>query len=136
MDIAADKTKSEKSNVHADRTALRRALKGVARRVLHPSDSRIIGSFPMFSPASTGSARDLAAAAVQAAQQVFPLLLKIASLNGKATGTISDHMFVTTPAKSLLQPSLKNCTIIMAAIRLGLMTITFSMAHYYLSQRP
>ena len=88
MNIAADKTKSEKSNMHADRTALRRVLKGAARRVLHPGDARIIGNFPMFSPASAGSARDLAAAAIQAAQQVFPLLLRIASLNGKATSTI------------------------------------------------
>ena len=54
MDIAADKTKSEKSNVHTDRTTLHRALKRVARRVLHPSDLRIISSFPMFSPASAG----------------------------------------------------------------------------------
>jgi cephalosporin hydroxylase len=39
----------------------------------------------MFSPASAGSASDLAAVAIQAAEQVFPLLLSIASLNGKAT---------------------------------------------------
>ncbi len=88
MNIAADKTKSEKSNVHVDRTVLRRALKGAVRRVLHPGDARIIGSFPMFSPASAGSARDLAAAAIQAADQVFPLLLEIASLNGKPKSAI------------------------------------------------
>jgi hypothetical protein len=84
MNIAADETKPEQSNVHADHMALRRMLKGVARRVLHPGDARIIGSFPMFSPASAGSARDLAAAAIQGAGQVFPLLLRIASLNGRA----------------------------------------------------
>jgi hypothetical protein len=42
----------------------------------------------MFSPASADSVRYLAAAAIQAAQQVFPLLPRIASLNGEATSTI------------------------------------------------
>jgi hypothetical protein len=88
MNVTADKTKSEQGNVHADRTALRRALRGAVRRVMHPSDARIIGSFPMFSPASAGSARDLAAVAIQAAEQVFPLLLRITSLNGKNANTI------------------------------------------------
>jgi cephalosporin hydroxylase len=66
---------------------LHRAMKGAVRRVLHPGDARIIGSFPMFTPASAGSARDLAAVAIQAAEQVFPLMLSIASLNGRATST-------------------------------------------------
>jgi len=88
MYISAGKALLEKStNAHADRMALRRVLKGAARRALHPNDARIIGSFPMFSPASAGSAHDLAAVAIQAAEQVFPLLLSIASLNGKATST-------------------------------------------------
>lgn len=108
MNIAADKTKSEQSNVHADHTALRRALKGAARRVLHPSDARIIGSFPMFSPASAGSARDLAAVAIQAAEQIFPLLLSIASLNGKATNTIVPiTCFADDTSKKLAAAKLK-----------------------------
>ena len=95
--------------MHGDRTTLRRVLKGAARRVLHPSDARIIGSFPMFSPASAGSARDLAAAATQAAGQVFPLLLSIASLNGKATKVplSRSHTSLTTRAKRLAAAKLK-----------------------------
>src|SRR5580693_4851536 len=83
MNMATEKTKPAESDLPLDRMTLRRALRGAARRVMHPSDARIIGSFPMFSPASAGAASDLAAAAIQAAEQVFPLLLSIASLNGK-----------------------------------------------------
>jgi hypothetical protein len=82
MNITADKTAPGESIAHADRMTLHKVLRGAARRVLHPSDARILGSFPMFSPASAGSAHDLAAAAIQSAEQVFPLLLSIASLNG------------------------------------------------------
>jgi len=38
----------------------------------------------MFTPASAGSARDLAARAIQGAEQVFPLLLSITSPDGRA----------------------------------------------------
>lgn len=87
MNIATEKTKSAERGAPPDRMTLRRALRGAARRVMHPSDARIIGSFPMFSPASAGASSDLAAAAIQAAGQVFPLLLSIASLNGKGPCT-------------------------------------------------
>jgi cephalosporin hydroxylase len=109
MCTSANKVKPEKRpNAHADRMTLRRALKGASRRVLHPSDARIIGSFPMFSPASAGSARDLAALAIQAAEQVFPLLLSIASSNGKVTGaTVPITCFADDTSKRLAAAKLQ-----------------------------
>lgn len=109
MRTSVDKSKAKQSiNGHADRAMLRRALKGVTRRVLHPSDARIISSFPMFSPASAGSARDLAAAAIQAAEQVFPLLLNIASLNGTVSNTtVPITYFANDTGKRLAATKLK-----------------------------
>ena len=110
MHTSVDKVKpKQRINALADRAALHRALKGAARRVLHPSDARIIGSFPMFSPASAGSARDLAAVAIQAAQQVFPLLLSIASLNSNATSTtVPITCFADDTGKRLAAAKLKD----------------------------
>lgn len=85
---STDRAKPEQSiKVYSDRMILRRTLKHASRRILHPSHARIMRSFPMFSPASAGSARDLAATAIQAAEQVFPLLLAIASPNDQVAGT-------------------------------------------------
>ena len=82
------------------RMTLHRALKSAARRVPHSSDVRIIRSFPMFSPASAGSLRDLAALAIQAADQVFPLLLSIASPDGVANvATVPIECFVDDTSK-------------------------------------
>ena len=62
----------------------------------------------MFSPASAGSARDLAAVAIQAAEQIFPLLLRIASLNGKVTNTIVPiTCFADSASKKLAAAKLK-----------------------------
>jgi hypothetical protein len=78
MYTSVDKSELRQSiNVHADRMTLRRALRAAGRRVLHPSDTRIINSFPMFNPASAGSVGDLAALAIEAAEQIFPLALPI-----------------------------------------------------------
>ena len=89
MYSSADKVEPKHSiNIRPHLAILRRALRAATRRVLHPSDARIIDSFPMFSPASAGSARDLAAVTVKAAEQTFPLLLNISSLNGEARSTI------------------------------------------------
>jgi cephalosporin hydroxylase len=108
MNIAADKAETPQSNANAHRMILRRALKGAARRVLHPSHSRIIDSFPMFSPASAGSAHDLATVAIQAAEQVFPLLLSIASLNDKATSAaVPITCFADDASKRLAAAKLK-----------------------------
>jgi len=62
----------------------------------------------MFSPASAGSARDLAALAIQGAEQVFPLLFSIASPNGKATGTtVPITSFADDTSKRLAAAKLK-----------------------------
>ena len=62
----------------------------------------------MFTPASAGSARDLAALAIQAAEQVFPLLLSIASPNGKATSTtVPITCFADDTSKRLSAAKLK-----------------------------
>jgi cephalosporin hydroxylase len=109
VDTSADKAKPEQSSsAHAGRMALRRALRGTARRVLHPSDARIIESFPMFSPASAGSARDLAELAIQAADQVFPFLLRIASPNRRDTSApVPITCFANDTSKKLAAAELK-----------------------------
>ncbi len=109
MYISTDQSKSERRvKSHADLMIFRRALKGAARRVLHPGDARIIGSFPMFTPASAGSAHDLAEVAIQAAQQVFPLLFSVASFNRKsANAAVPIACFADNARKRLAAAKLK-----------------------------
>jgi cephalosporin hydroxylase len=90
------------------RMTLRRALRGAFARILNPSAASIIRSFPMFTPASAGSTRDLAALAIQAADQVFPLLFRIASPNGSATSmTVPIAGFVDDTSKKHAAAKLK-----------------------------
>ena len=63
---------------------IRRGLRRASRQILHPADAHLLRSFPMFTPASAGPARDLAAAAIQGAAQIFPLLLAVAAPDGRA----------------------------------------------------
>jgi hypothetical protein len=109
MYTSVDKAKPGQSlSKLVDRMKLRKALRGTARRLLHSSDARIIGSFPMFSPASAGSPRDLAALAIQGAEKVFPLLLSIASPNAAAASTtVPITYFADNPSKKLAAAKLK-----------------------------
>ena len=65
-------------------------------------------SFPVFSSTSKGSVRDLAAATIRAAEQVFPLLLDIASLNGPAIpAAVPITCFADDPGKNRAAARLK-----------------------------
>lgn len=56
-----------------------------AKRAILPNENRaIIEGFPMFVPRSAGSINNLAPLTIEAAKQIFPLMLQLASLGGRA----------------------------------------------------
>src|SRR6266567_8784307 len=74
----------------------KRAVWAMGRR----SDARIIRSFPIFTPNSSGSLRDRAALTIQSANQTFPLMLELLSRRG---GRLESSVQIESFADSVLK---------------------------------
>ena len=64
------------------RVTARWIMQGIANRIFASSDLKIIKGFPIFTPNSAGSVKDLARLTTLSAVQTFPLIVDLLSLNG------------------------------------------------------
>jgi hypothetical protein len=87
----------------------KRAVWAAGRRILPPGDTRIVESFPLFTPYSIGSARKKAALTIQAADQTFPLLRDLLSHNGmQIEEPVAIERFVDTADKRAAADELRD----------------------------